>query len=208
MSRVILLAALGLTALFALALAALHFQPNNNPASAYFRDCSMPCWEGVQPGVTSVADALTRINAAVGLDAHKEDCFDPPSEACIRYRWASANGGRLSTEMEVGYDEIGAVIAWQPDFRLGDVLLALADQQLRPYGVSQNAVQRNQFITRLYFADSQISLNAQTSCPATSLQWMETPISLVMVDSAPIASVGSVDDFALLLKTFYQTCER
>ena len=168
----------------------------------------MPCWQGVQPGVTSVDAALARINTAVGFAAYKEACFNPPSDACVRYRWSTPDDGKLSTEMEVGYGEIGAVMAWNPGFTLGDALLTLNDLHLTLYGAYQGEIQSGKFVSQLLFADSHLSVRAVTPCPGTYLDLIETPVNIVMVDSAKMGTQSSLPSFAAVLRMFYESCAR
>ena len=64
MLRPFLIASLILITLFTAALAGLHLQPQPpSDARAYFGDCAMPCWQGVQPGLMPRSDALRELNA-------------------------------------------------------------------------------------------------------------------------------------------------
>lgn len=83
MTRLIMSVALPLAALFALVLGGLHLLTPSQRVQAAFGVCEMPCWQGVQPGVTLLRDALSVLRAA-GWSLNSE-CNAAVYERCFAY---------------------------------------------------------------------------------------------------------------------------
>jgi hypothetical protein len=89
--------------------------------------CRSPCWEGITPGHTTVAEAIEslRSNPLINARAIAKVSNVAPGQASITWLWvnSSIEGGRLTYNAN---DENGSVIYLiQPDlpyYRLGDVI--------------------------------------------------------------------------------------
>lgn len=127
--------ALALTGIFAAALALTHALPyNGDNVQALITppaDCAMPCWNGVQPGVTTVGEAVAILEA----DPTVADFLVSPGK--ISWWWngdqsallnstGRAFHGRMETALVNDQETITSVVL-DTNVLMGDVRLALGE---------------------------------------------------------------------------------
>ncbi len=207
MMRLLMIAALALTALFGLVIGGLRLQPRENPAEADMVGCTMPCWKGIAPGSTSSDDALAVLNSSIGSAPFGDACFFPLSDACVRYTWTSPDGTIPYAEMAIEQRQIEALIIYAPRFTLGDALLTLHSQRVGMDGAFPGFASNQQFYAQVFFANSRLILRASAPCPGTYLDLMETPIRAVEVDSPRLdVPMSAMTSFAAMRQAFAQAC--
>ncbi|HVU09697.1 MAG TPA: hypothetical protein VHD90_00410 [Phototrophicaceae bacterium] len=191
--------ALLLTAIFSLALGACHLQQANSSVKAYFGDCTLPCWQGITPGLTSTNAAMAQFNAASSSAPLHYPCSSPPALVCDRYLWAQSGNPALNVEMEVVYGEIGEIAAFAPPFTLGEVILMMEAEHKPVIGAYPSYAAGNQFYAQVLFGDTHLSVQVIAACSGTYLDLMQTPVSDVIVESpgarqhnVPVTSFASV----------------
>ncbi|HLU10082.1 MAG TPA: hypothetical protein VK003_10485 [Oceanobacillus sp.] len=127
--------ALALTGIFAASLALTHAQPYNGEDLIALitppANCAMPCWNGIQPGVTTANDAAAILQA----DPNVADVLVLPGK--ISWWWngeqsslLDASGrafhGRMETAMVNGQETITSIVL-DTNVLLGDVRLTLGE---------------------------------------------------------------------------------
>jgi len=191
------------TLLVALLVGALHLQPQSNHASAYFGDCAMPCWHGVQPGTTSHEAALAQLNQAIGSDPVVTSCVSPPANPCDLYRWTSPDRQRAYAGLFIERGQIAGVVAFSPGFTLGEALLMLDHLD----GADPGTVADNEFYAQLFFDDARIAVRASSACPGTFFDLMNAPVSSVEVQSPDLdVQYDPLTTLAVVRQTFYRIC--
>ncbi len=81
-------------------------------------NCAQPCWHGIQPGKTTMAEARTILDADAGLELQRDSVVSP--------EWRSTQapwGVRVVGTYLVGDLDV-AGISVLPDVQLGDLVLA------------------------------------------------------------------------------------
>src|SRR4051812_8356582 len=125
MTRLALWIALLCVPLFALALVAVRAQtPNTVPESEIGR-CATPCWNGIQPGITTKQVAVTRLTTSNGFDPVSPECYSPSMLPCELYRWRSPQDVRTWTGIQTQRGVVINIDAKAPGFTLGEALLSL-----------------------------------------------------------------------------------
>src|SRR4051794_27912321 len=129
MLRLLLITSLVFTLLFSGALASLRLQPQpTREAQGSLGGCSMPCWQGVQPGGTSREAAIARLNTLIGFPPAMTGCANPSLLSCDLYAWTMLDRPFAGLFIERG--EVTSVVGFAPGFTLGEALLMLRDTQL------------------------------------------------------------------------------
>lgn len=168
--------ALILTALFLLPLGLLRARPYDSAAMQVFltppAGCLMPCWEGIQPGTTTVAEAL-RI-----LETHPWVTDVRGLGRQISWGWTgaqpafidSATRGSLSTF----WDRVTS-IRLATHLQSGDVLLSGS----QPRAVAYIPLSGTHFITHMALYDH-FMVYALMTCPLTTRAIWQQPADLIM----------------------------
>ncbi len=199
MLRSLITLTLVLTTIFTLALGAFHLQPANSSVKAYFGDCTLPCWQGITPGLTSTHAAIAQFSAASQITPLHYPCSTPPALVCDRYLWSQFGSSTANVEMEVVYGEIGEIAAFAPPFTLGEVMLMMEAEHKPVIGAYPSYEADHQFYTQVLFGDTHLSVQVIAACSGTYLDLMQTPVSDVIIESpgarqhnVPVTSFASV----------------
>ena len=206
MLRLLLLPALLLTALFGLALGALHLQPVSDPSAAFFDQCAVPCWKGVEPGQTQLGDAVDHFNAVSGVKPSRSHCF--LSSTCISYAWMIGGTQTPAVILTFNQGQVATVDSYSPGLTLGEVLMALHARHIEPDGGDLGFVEgQHQLNVFLHFAHNQLLTGTVTDCPSTYLDLMNAPVRFVEFD-APLGNVQFPPSltFGALQQRFNQLC--
>ncbi len=201
--RFIVAPALLVTALFAGLIGGLHLQTQTDHASAAFGACTMPCWQGVQPGTTRREVALDRLTQATGLAPVISSCVSPVAAPCDLYRWMSPDHLVSYAGLFIERGEITGVVAFSTGFTLGEALLTLDPLS----GADLGTVANKEFYAQLFFDHARIVVRAPVACPGTFHELMETPVSSVEVQS-PDLNTQYIPAMSLadMRSLFYRIC--
>jgi hypothetical protein len=196
------------TAIFAAVLGAVTMQPYHDSVAPTFGDCAMPCWKGVQPGATSLEDALVRLNAANGSQPQRHPCSGTPTSICYHYTWRSGEEGLLSTDLEFERGVYEAITAHAPGFTLGEALLAFETLGVRFYGAYPGYAADHAFNFQLLYENSRLVLSTAAPCPGSLYAFMHSPIKSLGVN-APNLNMRYTPDlsFAAVRRMYMQLCE-
>ena len=207
MLRLLLILSLGVTALFALILLVIRV-PYQRPVSGLDScDGDGLCWDGVQPGVTSEADALARIdthNSGLRMEA---PCYAPHPDTCQNFTWSPPGNPIVYTELQVVSGQISEIVAYNPGLTLGETLLLLEDLHTFPDGADPGFVEDKQFYIQLIFDKSRLIVEALASCQGTYYDLLQTPVRTLELDSANNSThYVPISTFAAMRRLFYQAC--
>ncbi len=206
MTRLVARIALLCAPLFMLVLAAFHVQtPNPLPESA-FGHCSTPCWDGIQPGITTRVEAVNTLTAEQGFDPATPVCYSPSLLPCEIYQWRLTVNTRLWTRVQAQQGIVTNFDTRFPGFTLGEALLALdkLDYSLYSFQVGYN---HEWLYVWLSFADARISVSAQSTCPNSFFALMQTPIDTVAIQSPDLNRQHEPMTLGLLHQMYAALCE-
>jgi hypothetical protein len=209
MARLLVSAALSLSVLFALALVVLRFPatPAAPSPAAWLDACEAPCWEGVQPGVTSRAEGLARLSRANGSEPSREPCYIPGDPfACDLYQWKLADDAAIRAGMQVEHEIVRLITAQPADVTLGEALLMLRrkGQPLYEFQVGYDGA--GTLFLWLAFAESRVSMTVAIECPTTYRALMHAPIVRVVLQE-PDQRRHAPATFNTVRDTIYHLCE-
>jgi hypothetical protein len=181
-------------------------QSSSFSAFADFGGCAMPCWQGIQPGITGQLDALTRIDEVMGFPALQVRCTLRALTYCVRYTWMPQDVTARAAEMQIIPGQTEAVVVYNPGFTVGEALLVLHDLHVDFYGASQGYLANERFYVQLLFADSRLVLRAVAACSGSYYDLIEAPVRSVEVRSTPIDTMPVLSSFVDLRQSFAQLC--
>jgi len=186
MLRPFLITSLLLTLLFAGALATLHVQPPpSSDTQGYLGGCAMPCWQGVQPGVTARSDALRELKARGW--ALRGQCNAAVYDLCDLFM---REGSDLVAYIYVGADQVKQIALFRSGMTLGDVWLALGSPQ---YAAISPTSYRAAFLNMaLWFSPSEISTRTTYPCPSGFAEMLRFPVSTILVWANGTAMQGTI----------------
>jgi hypothetical protein len=186
MLRLFLITSLLLTTLFTAALAGLHAQPPPpDDSAAYFGDCTMPCWQGVQPGVTLHRDALSALNTR-GWVLHGQ-CNAAVYDDCDLFKRDDAD---LVAYLYIGAGQVKQIALFRTGLVLGDVWLALGSPEYAAISpTSYRAISLN---TALWFSPSEVSTRMNFPCPVGFAEMLRIPVSTILVWANGTSMQGTV----------------
>jgi hypothetical protein len=173
---------------------------------AEFDGCAMPCWDGIEPGVTEQSAALARIDAMMGFSALQVRCTLRSLVYCVRYTWMPQDVTARAAEMQFIPGQTEMVVVYNPGFTIGEALLTLDRLQVGFYGASDGFVANHRFHIQLLFADSRLAFRAIAACPGSFLSLVHAPVRSVEVRSSPITTAPPISTFAALRRSFIHLC--
>lgn len=203
MTRLLPAAALLLTTLFALIIAAITVQPYVDSLEQQFGGCGAPCWQGIQPGTTTREDALTHING----DLENPLCYSRTSVPCEMFQWAAADAPRKLTGVQIQRGLVYSVSVKAPGFTLASVLLTLRRLGHPLYDV-QVSYNLDRFYLWLTFSDSRIGVSARATCPTSYGALLGTPVDLIVIQLPDARDQHAPMSLSLLRETVFRVCER
>ena len=205
MIRPILVLCSGLVSGFAVLLAAFHLLPSARLVDEVFGiapaddACTMPCWYGVQPGVTVEYAVLTGLkdagwtlerscNAAVYETCH-EFVRGTPGETAFVY----LTSGRV-IQVALFHDSLTLSDLWLA-FGAPDYALIPPSRGFFP-----------SFDTAFWFGSSGISVRLRVGCPASFRDLLDTPIRSMLMWNSGTAMGGATGSLADLRQLFRWNC--
>lgn len=170
----------------------VNFQPPSQP-------CAMPCWYGLQPGLTP---------ESVGLE-HLERAGWVPEDPCnvAVYERCSAFGRGEAGETAFLYGSGGLVIQvalFPAHLTLSDLWLAFGapDYALIP----QNQGYFPSFDTAFWFGESGVSARLRVECPAGYRDVLDAPVRSVLMWHSGTAMGGSTGSISELRRSLRENC--
>jgi hypothetical protein len=186
MLRFLLVAMTLLTLCFAIMLSVLHLQAQPpRDSQAYFGDCAMPCWEGIQPGVTTRVDALRTLNAR-GWELGGQ-CNAAVYDSCDLFMRDAAD---LIAYLYVGAGQIKQIALFRSGLLLGDVWLALGSPEYA--AISPHTYRAASLNTALWFSPSEVSTRMNFPCPAGFAEMLRIPVDTILVWANGTSMTGTV----------------
>lgn len=195
------------TMLFAVAIAAFRAQPPNTFPEAEIGRCATPCWQGIQPGITTKQVAVTRLTASNGFDPVSPECYSPSMTPCELYQWHSPENVQMWTGIQTERGVVVTIDTKTPGFTLGEALLSLNNlhHSLYSFQLGHNL---DWLYLWLSFSDSSISVSAQSTCPNSFFAMMQTPIDTIAIQSPDQNRLHEPMTFGVLRGMFYGLCEQ
>jgi hypothetical protein len=207
-SRLVRLGILFLSLFAALSAVAMSGAQQGQPFRTFddFDGCAMPCWQGIEPGITGQNEALARIDAMMGFSALQVRCTLRSLVYCVRYTWMPHDVTERAAEMQFIPGQTEMVVIYNPGFTVGEALLTLDRLQVGFYGASEGFVANRRFHIQLLFADSRLALRAIAACPGSFLSLIQSPVRSVEVRSSQITSAPPLTTFTALRQSFIHLC--
>ena len=184
MLRPLLITSLLLTTFFTLTLGGLHLQTHND-AQGYFGDCTMPCWQGVQPGVTTHADSLRELNARGWI--LRGQCNAAVYELCDLMMRDDSD---LVAYVYVDNNQVKQIALFRSGMTLGDVWLALGSPEYA--AISPTTYRAISLNTALWFSPSEVSTRMNFPCPAGFAEMLRIPVNTILVWANGTSMQGTV----------------
>src|SRR5512134_1929391 len=177
MIRPLLIAAVVLNLLFVLIVSGIHLQPPTSAAvTTAFGACAMPCWQGVQPGVTSRERA---IGLLTGMDWHTNTparCTDLPFDQCNTYYLTNPANPQQIAQVNVDQAGVDGVILTSTEFTLGEVLAMFGQPDRGSYQMEYNLTHHH-FGFWVWFDGVGIGVRAFVGCPAAFPDLLRAPVT-------------------------------
>lgn len=193
---------------FALALATFRLPSFGLVPAARLDACDAPCWEGIQPGITTRTDALDVLTRLSGFEPSVAPCYNANNPlACDLYQWKLPDEIAIRTGMQVEHEKVSLITAQSPDLTLGDALLALRQYDLPLYEI-QVGYSVDTLTLWLGFSNASVRLSASTPCPTTYRDLMHTPLARIVFQEPEPPRPLVPATFSLVRETVYQFCER
>jgi hypothetical protein len=189
-----------LMSLFGLLLAGMHLTPPLNLAAADFGDCAMPCWQHVQPGVTSRVDAVDHLKA-LGW-TFREQCNPAVYQSCYSFgRDTSDPIAFLYVDQEV----VRQIALVRSSLRLGDLWLALGSPESS--AIAPRTYRASWLNAALWFDPGNVSTRMKFACPVGFANMLRSKIDTILVWEVGTAMRGTVlDSAADLRRAVFQVC--
>ncbi|MEO8393954.1 MAG: hypothetical protein ABI700_13265 [Chloroflexota bacterium] len=202
-------------ALIGLRAALFHAPPANDEAGRFvLSDCAMPCWQGIQPGVTRIDDAILLLNSnpwVKGLQIVER----PPSTylywdwSAVKPRFAGDPHALIPPEMW-GQNGVIQLIFIPTSLAYGEVSLLLGAPNRGLFAVSSTpnpltlATHPNTQHLAVYFGGS-VSFGTRLVCPVNLDLFWNAPVSIAYIDDALVRS-QSIFDYDLAHWLYSQPC--
>ncbi len=197
-----------LIAAFALLLGSFRIPSVQAQSQARLDACAAPCWEGIQPGVTTGADALIRLTSASGAEPALLPCYNTELLPCELYQWRGAGDDDTAarTGVQVQQQRVRLITTQSPGLTLGDLLLTL--RQLRaPFYEVQVGYTIDKLYLWLVFGESSVRLSAVTDCPTTYRDLMHVPVARLVLQEPQHTLQHPPMLFTSVRQTIYRLCE-
>ncbi len=186
MARLILKGIVVLVLIFCATLGAMRAQPYDDGglrAQLATSDCAQPCFLGIQPGVTTRAQALALLRANPWVAA-----INATDDRIIEWTWNGSQPAFLRTAS--GFTRIlveNNLVHWigvETSARIGDVKIAFGAPDATYYFNWQSRDSSKNVFTYfeqhgLYFTD-QFTVAVSTLCPITATDIWQLPVTLAL----------------------------
>lgn len=190
MTRLIGLLAAGLALAFAAFLAAAHAQPTDDDLRIFLPpdDCAAPCWEGIQPGVTTLNEAITRLRANPWIERVYVKSDAPFTFLYVDWSqqapaFAENVSLRLPTYMWVRRNTIQLIVipTLIPYGEIWSLLGAPSAGDFAVSGYRHTMTPGNRPNTRhtaVYF-DGQVTVDTRVFCPVSPALFWNAPVTII-----------------------------
>ncbi len=172
-----------LTTAFVLLLAGLRVQPVD-ALHGYFGDCAMPCWQTVQPGVTTRTDALARLKAR-GWQLRAE-CNPAVYDTCYDF----SRGGGAVAFIYVAGEQVKQIALLRAGLSLGDVWLAFGASDTT--AISPRTYRPAFLNMAVWFGSDGVSTRMRFPCPVSFAGLLLLRVDTLLVWSPDTAMSGDV----------------
>ncbi len=186
MLRPFLMFALVFMTLFTTMLAGLRLQPPPpGDSQRYFGDCAMPCWQGVQPGVSAHRDAQNALTQRGWTQ--RGQCNAAVYEVCDLFMRDDSD---LVGYIYISAGQVKQIALFRSGLTLGDVWLALGSPEYA--AISPSSYRAVTLNTALWFSPSEVSTRMNFPCPVGFAEMLRIPINTILVWASGTAMQGTV----------------
>jgi hypothetical protein len=192
LSRPLVVAALLFTLLFMLAIIAVRAQPYDDSelrALVMPKDCPMPCFMGIRPGVTTMNEAIAILEASEWVDVVDTVTGNP---YYVFWTWSGSQPSFINPESEgtllddkgiVGYVDV------QTNFPIGFALLHLGESYLTDSGATMSGV-----LVREEYTDRYLEIFAFLECPVTRAHFVNAPMRVSFLSPQIMSGMTGFSD--------------
>lgn len=174
MTRLLAIAGIGLSLVFALLVVGLRWQAQDEAVEALFGHCSLPCWQAVQPGTTARGDALTKLRERGW--AYYAECNAAVYDVC--YIFVEGDPSQ-SAYVYVEQEQVVQIALLFPHLTLGEILLAFGVPDYA--AIPPNTAPAAAFFTAFWFGGARVSARMSAPCPAQYAELLRTPVNTMLV---------------------------
>lgn len=205
MIRLIFVLSSGLVSVFAVLLAAFHLLPSARLVDTVFGivpeddACTMPCWYGVQPGVTAEYAVLTGLKDAGWM--LERACNAAVYETCHKFVRGTP-GETVFVYLTRG--RVVQVALFHASLTLSDLWLAFGAPDYALIPPSRGSFPS--FDTAFWFGSRRISVRLRVDCPASFRDLLEMPIRSVLMWNSGTAMGGATGNLAELRQSLRWNC--
>jgi hypothetical protein len=123
MIRPLIAVSLLISALLALLIGTIRSQPPPPLPDPLLGDCATPCWIGIEPGITTNSQAVTRLRTIGGFQLPPE-CLGAQFETCTTFHGYSSSAP-TAIDLSVQQGRVTQIRQYHPGFGIQVILAAL-----------------------------------------------------------------------------------
>jgi len=200
-TRPLVIAGVALSLVFALLVSSLRLQAQNESVGDYFGDCTLPCWQQVQPGVTARAEALASLKPRGWM--FDTECNAAVYDTCYTFAEAGPSGVAY---LYIDADQVVQIALLDSGMTLGEILLTFGAPDYAT--IPPNRGRAITFFTSLWFGRAGISARMSVPCPAGYPDVLRTRVSTILVWAPGTRMRGDVlGTLTDLRQTLRQICD-
>jgi hypothetical protein len=176
-------------AFFSVVFAAVRAQPGAADLQAFLRSdgCAMPCWQHIQPGITTVDQALALLRANPWI--RRALAGGTSADTRIYWQWseqAPTFAGTMTALYPDSYlharNGIISYIRLTTHIRYGNVRLVMGAPETGSFQpTTPSSFNRQYFHTAGYF-EGRVAIDTNLVCPATPLEFWNDPVVVIYND--------------------------
>lgn len=169
--------------------------------------CAMPCWAGIQPGVTTAEEAMAILRAHPWV--RPEMVFETPAQIVWAWDHQNPNAAKYLSLNNRSYIAIrnGTVryIRIMTTIPYGDVHMLLGAPDSGVFSVLYpNSTNSNYLHSAGYFGGS-VVYDSDISCPVTPFQFWNAPVRITYSDGN-YQTLSSMPDYNLMPGLYRKSC--
>jgi hypothetical protein len=206
--RALVKLALGLSLLFALTLGALRLGASPTHPELLASDCRLPCWEGLQPGSTARAEAVTQLNAGGWLEVSDCRTSADASDSCGGLFWHNGAAPNPKAYIYVDQDQVYQITLDQPGLLLGDVWLAFGDPEHSVYDIPYDPATHRVSVFYASFWFGAVNTRVSLPCPTSFASVFNRPISTLILGQRLTSPNDPAGEISELRRAFHEVCSR
>ncbi len=191
MLRVVAVLAIGMVALFGILFAAARAGSDDGELRAFLLSdgCNAPCWQGIQPGITTVDEAVALLQAHPWVSS--AGAGGTPADTRVYWRWneqAPAFAGTITALYPESYlyarNGIIRYIRLTTRIPYGNIRLVMGAPETGSFQPSTpSSFNRLYFHTAGYFG-GRVAFDTNLICPATPPGFWNDPVVIVYNDGS------------------------